>query len=101
VLVEDLLTQGHDVNILDIRQPTRTPTNQAARFTSGDIRDTPTIARLVSHADAIVNLAALVGASACAADPAAAWAINATALQRMCEHITPTQVLIHASGSFL
>ena len=93
VLTADLAARGHDVQVYDIRPPTLS----TASFTQGDIRNTSRLARLISTSDAIVNLAAVVGAPACDIEPTEAWSVNTMAVQKMSEHVAPSQLFVQAS----
>src|SRR5262245_34446043 len=50
--------------------------NPAFDFVKGDVRDKPTMKAALKGADAVVHLAAIVGASACDRDPALATSVN-------------------------
>lgn len=50
--------------------------NPAFDFVKGDVRDEPTMKAALKGADAVVHLAAIVGASACDRDPALTTSVN-------------------------
>jgi nucleoside-diphosphate-sugar epimerase len=81
VLCETLLRAGHHVTVLDnlrYRQHSllHLAADAAFEFVHGDARDERALRPLVAEADALVPLAAIVGAPACDADPALARAVN-------------------------
>lgn len=81
VVVPRLLHEGHTVRVLDnltYQQTSLLPLfiHSNFEFTEGDVRDRDTVAHAVENVDAIVNLAALVGAPLCAHREKEAWSIN-------------------------
>jgi len=60
----------------------------------GDVRDERLMASLISKADVVIPLAALVGAPMCAKDPLAAASVNQGAIQWLCERLAKDQRLL-------
>ena len=89
LLTPALLAGGHQVTVVD-----HFYFNQASlldcchhggfEIVRGDCRDESLMKRLISKADAIIPLAALVGAPLCDQDPAAAKATNQEAVEMLC-----------------
>jgi nucleoside-diphosphate-sugar epimerase len=89
VLTPALLTAGHDVTVLDnfmFRQATLLDCCQYAEFqvVRGDCRDESLVKKLVTKADLIIPLAALVGAPLCNLDRIAAQTTNFDAVKMLC-----------------
>ncbi|MEP6663540.1 MAG: NAD-dependent epimerase/dehydratase [Verrucomicrobiota bacterium] len=89
VLVPSLLSAGHEVTVLDnflFRQTSLTDCchYDTLQIVRGDCRDEGLVKSLVVKADAIIPLAALVGAPMCKADPLAAKTINEDAVAMLC-----------------
>jgi nucleoside-diphosphate-sugar epimerase len=85
VLCEHLLAAGHRVTVLDsLLHGVPSLLHLCGRpdfdFVRGDARDEAAVARLVRGADAIIPLAAVVGAPACDRDP---WLATSTNLDAM------------------
>jgi nucleoside-diphosphate-sugar epimerase len=81
VLVPMLLTDGHDVTVVDnfmYQQTSLLDCCWSTRLTvvRGDVRDRGLLEDLVPRADAILPLACLTGAPICARDPETARAVN-------------------------
>ena len=99
VLTPHLLSLGHEVTVLDnflFRQATLTdccqyPTFQVVR---GDCRDEQILRPLVKNADAIIPLAAIVGAPLCDRDKVAAESTNLSAIQSLCKLASPQQRIL-------
>jgi nucleoside-diphosphate-sugar epimerase len=90
VLVPRLLEAGHDVTVVDnflYRQSSLADCCRYERFTPVrcDVRDERAMLPLIARADAIVPLAALVGAPLCDRDPQAAESVNLGAIRFLCE----------------
>ena len=86
ILCEQLLHAGYGVTVLDsLRYGGGSLFHLCAHpqfdFVRGDVRDEPLVRSLVAKADAIVPLAAIVGAPACALEPDLAQAINLDAIR--------------------
>lgn len=89
VLAPTLLSLGHQVTVLDnfmFRQYTLTDCCQFPAFevVRGDCRDEATLKPLISRADVIIPLAALVGAPLCNGDRIAAQTTNFDAITLLC-----------------
>src|SRR5436190_16123413 len=99
VLTPILLAAGHEVTVLDnfmFRQATlldccRYPGFQVVR---GDCRDESLMKKLVSKADLIIPLAALVGAPLCNLDRIAAQTTNFDAVKMLCNLASNAQWMI-------
>jgi len=89
VLSPQLLQAGHQVTVLDsftFRQASLTDCCQYDSFqvVRGDCRDEPLVRKLLSRADVVIPLAAVVGAPLCAKDPISARTINQEAVELIC-----------------
>jgi nucleoside-diphosphate-sugar epimerase len=99
VMTPALLAAGHTVTVLDnfrYRQNSLAllcadPDFQVVR---GDVRDEGLVTSLLTKADVIIPLAALVGAPICAADPVGATSTNKEAVMMMLRHVSPRQMLL-------
>lgn len=85
ILVPHLLAEGHEVTVLDallFRQASLLEccANPRFDFVQGDCRNEDTVKPLVAKADAIIPLAAIVGAPACNRDEIATRTTNLTAV---------------------
>ena len=60
-----------------------------------DVRDWESLRPLVARADAVVPLAALVGAPLCERREQEAWAVNVDSLLPLVGHLSPGQVLVY------
>ena len=104
VLTPLLLAAGHHVVVLDTfsyRQQSlldccHYPTFEVVR---GDCRDESVLRRLVAGADAILPLAALVGAPACDRDKVAAQTINQGAIELLCRLASPSQWIVYPTSN--
>lgn len=105
VLTPHLLAQGHDVTVLDnylFGQTTLLDCCKHEGFHAvrGDCRDEALVKSLVAKADAIIPLAALVGAPLCKNDPIGARTINQDAVEMLCRLASPSQwVLMPVTNS--
>jgi nucleoside-diphosphate-sugar epimerase len=102
VLVPLLLSKGHKVTVLDSFMYQQTPlldccVDENLTILRGDVRDTETVKKLVSKADAVLPLACLTGAPLCARDPFTAQAVNYEAVKSMAEMLSPNQIMIFPS----
>ena len=82
VLTERLLNEGHNVTIFDsfvwgVRPVLHLLDNQRLQIVKGDVQDEEAYGKLISKADAVVNLAGIVGFPACRREPILAQRINA------------------------
>jgi nucleoside-diphosphate-sugar epimerase len=99
VLAPHLLQAGHNVTVLDnflFGQATLLDCcrHEGFRIVRGDCRDEALLRSLLPSADAIIPLAALVGAPMCAADPIGARTINQEAVELLCRLAAPAQRIL-------
>jgi nucleoside-diphosphate-sugar epimerase len=99
VLSETLLAAGHDVVCLDSlllgqHGPFHLCANPRYDFVHGDARQEATLRALLAKADAIIPLAAIVGAPACDADPDAARSTNLEAVRLLARLRSPRQLIV-------
>lgn len=100
ILCEHLLKAGHSVEALD-NLSLGTPSlfhlcnNPNFNFTKGDVRDERTIKAALKGVDAIIPLAAIVGAPACDRDPISAKSINLDAILMLNKLRSPNQLVIY------
>lgn len=100
VLCERLLDAGCEVTALDslIYQQNSLfalCANPRFDFYYGDARDEGTLRKLLAQADAIIPLAALVGAPACDRDPSFARAVNLDAIRLIKRLRSPRQLVVY------
>lgn len=99
VLCEHLLAAGFQVTVLDNvhfaqKSLLHLCHHDKFRFVFGDVRDEKLVPKLVQEADVILPLAAVVGAPACDRDPWLAKGINYDAVKLICDHKSPSQLII-------
>ena len=99
IMVTDLLNAGHKVTVLDNFMYKQTSLNHVChdpnfRVVKGDIRIESTVAPLISQADIIIPLAALVGAPLCNLDPVGATTINHDAITLMLKLLSKQQIVL-------
>lgn len=99
VLVPTLLANGYAVTALDALTFNQTSlldccANPAFDFIKGDICDEGLMSSLIPKFDAILPLAAIVGAPACKINPALTKMVNNTAARRIVQLISPSQKVI-------
>jgi nucleoside-diphosphate-sugar epimerase len=100
VLCEHLLDQGCEVAVLD-NLMYQTPSlfhlcaDPRFEFVRGDARDERALVPLIKKADAIIPLAAIVGAPACDRDPALARSINMEAIRLLNRLRSPRQLVVY------
>jgi nucleoside-diphosphate-sugar epimerase len=105
ILVPDLLAAGHEVTVLDnfmFRQGSLNHVCVHPKFSvvKGDIRIESTLLPLLKKADAVIPLAALVGAPLCNQDPVGATTTNREAILMMLKHLSREQrVLMPTTNS--
>ena len=105
VLTPSLLAAGHEVTVLDnfsFRQNSLTDCCQYPGFqvARGDCRDEAVVKPLLAKADAIIPLAAIVGAPLCNQDKIAAQTINQGAIEMLCKLASPAQrILVPVTNS--
>jgi len=99
VLAPHLLHAGHEVTVLDnflFGQATLLDCckHEGFRVVRGDCRDEALVRPLLAKADAIIPLAALVGAPMCSADAIGARTINQEAVEMLCRLASPAQRIL-------
>lgn len=99
VLVPTFLDRGHHVTVLDNLLYGQTPLldvchRRAFEFVKGDVRDSDLVGRLMTSADVVIPLAALVGAPACARDPLTATSVNLDAVVQITRCRRPGQRIV-------
>jgi nucleoside-diphosphate-sugar epimerase len=100
ILSERLLDEGYHVTVLDsLRFDQWSLFHLCARrgfdFQHGDARDEGTLRSVVSQADVIIPLAAIVGAPACDRDPVAARSTNYDAIELLLRLRSPAQLIVY------
>jgi nucleoside-diphosphate-sugar epimerase len=98
-LVPDLLTEGHNVTVLDNFMFQQSSLNHCCHhpnfsIVKGDIRAEKTMSTLMRKADVIIPLAALVGAPLCNLDPIGATTINHEAITLMLKLLAKDQIVL-------
>jgi nucleoside-diphosphate-sugar epimerase len=98
-LVPQLLAQGHSVTVVDNFMFRPTSLADCCHYDSfdvvrGDCRDERLMAGLVAKHDAIIPLAALVGAPLCDRDALGAVSTNRDAVRLLCKLATPQQRIL-------
>src|SRR3974390_3188498 len=99
VLTPTLLSLGHEVTVVDnflFRQNSLADCCHYDGFqvTRGDCRDEALMKKLVARADAVIPLAALVGAPLCDRDPIAARTTNFEAVDLLCRIVSKEQRML-------
>jgi nucleoside-diphosphate-sugar epimerase len=99
VLCERLLEAGHRVTALDsLAHGVPSLFHLCARpgfeFVRGDARDEALLRRVLREADAVIPLAAVVGAGACDRDPLMARSVNLDAVRLLLKLRSPSQLVI-------
>lgn len=99
VLVPRLLREGYGVTVLDHfghKQNSLAPCCVDANFEAvrGDARDIGLVKHLLERHDAVIPLAAVVGAPACDADPTAAVTTNRDAVEMLCSVARREHVIV-------
>ncbi len=100
VLVPTLLERGHHVTVLDNFSRGTTELSLCCRYENfepirGDARDERILDTLVPQADAIIPLAALVGAPLCKEDPIAAKTLNQDAVVAIARRVSRSQRVVY------
>lgn len=100
VLCEHLLAAGHRVVVLDaLHHGVPSLLHLCGRpgfeFVRGDARDEAVLARLLADADAVIPLAAVVGAPACDRDPWLATSTNLDAIRALLRLRAPSQLVVY------
>ena len=105
VLVPKLLNAGHNVTVLDNFMFQQSSLAECCGFEGfqvvrGDCRDASLMSKLLAKADAIIPLAALVGAPLCKNDPIGTQTINEDAVALICKLASQQQkILIPVTNS--
>ena len=81
ILVPELLSLGHEVTVIDSFAYRQASLNQVCGHPKfnvyrGDVRSDATMKNLITKADVVIPLAALVGAPICNLDPVGAQTVN-------------------------
>lgn len=100
VLVGRLLEAGHHVTVLDNLMYEQKSLfgychHPEFEFVFGDVRNEGTLKACVARADAIIPLAALVGAPLCDRDPTTATAVNLDAIRTLNRLRSPQQRVVY------
>jgi nucleoside-diphosphate-sugar epimerase len=100
VLCEHLLARGYQVTVLDNllygeQNLYHLCGNPHFDFVYGDARDEEQVRRLVRSADAIIPLAAIVGAPACDRDPLLTRTVNLDAIRLINRVRSATQLIVY------
>lgn len=100
VLCEHLLAAGHRVTVLDalhhgVPSLLHLAAAPAFEFVRGDARDEAALGRLLADADAVIPLAAVVGAPACDRDPWLATSTNLDAIRALLRLRSPSQLVVY------
>jgi nucleoside-diphosphate-sugar epimerase len=98
-LVPDLLSKKHKVTVIDNFMYDQTSLATSIRdrnfeIVFGDVRDESLMKKLVSKADIIIPLAAIVGAPACDKDPVTAQSINKDSILWLLKQVSRSQQVI-------
>ena len=98
-LVPDLLNKKHKVTVIDNFMYDQTSLATSIRDRNfeiifGDVRDESLMKKLVSKADIIIPLAAIVGAPACDKDPVTAQSINKDSILWLLKQVSKSQQVI-------
>lgn len=99
VLTPHLLAVGHSVKVLDTFIFGQTTLMDCCRYehfdvVRGDCRDEAQLKPLLAWADAIIPLAALVGAPMCQRDAIGARTINQESVELLCRVASPSQLIL-------
>jgi len=99
VLTDHLLREGHKVTVLDSLLYGQSSlfalaNNPHFNFVKGDVLDEPLMKDLIAKHDAIIHLAAIVGAPACKANPVLAQLTNQDSVEMLARHISHSQKLL-------
>lgn len=102
ILVDQLLREGYRVKVLDNLLHGQTPhfpffINKGFEFIRGDIRSKKVLKEALRDADAIVHLAAIVGAPECSAAPRLARETNVLGSRNINQLRSKNQPLVYAS----
>jgi len=99
ILTPELVAAGHRVTVLDNFMYSQNSlahlcANPDFDVANGDARAPDTLSPLVSKADVVIPLAAMVGAPLCNRDPIAATTTNRDAIATLCKMLSPNQRVV-------
>lgn len=99
ILAPELLAAGHRVTVLDNFMYSQNSlahlcANPDFDVVNGDARAPDALSPLLSKADVVIPLAALVGAPLCKKDPIAATTTNREAIATLCKTLSPGQRIV-------
>lgn len=99
-LVPMLLQDGHDVTVIDNLMYNQVSLLDCChlpnfKFIRGDVRDQKLVRENLKSADAVIALAALVGAPLCARDPILSQGTNTDAVRFIAENKSNSQMLFY------
>jgi nucleoside-diphosphate-sugar epimerase len=99
ILAPELLAAGHRVTVLDNFMYSQNSlahlcANRNFDVINGDARAPDALSPLLSQADVVIPLAALVGAPLCKRDPIAATTTNRDAIATLCKMLSPDQRVV-------
>ena len=100
IMCEQLLQAGHQVTVVDSLRYGQNSlfhlcNDPNFEFVKGDVRDEELVRRLVTKADVLIPLAAVVGAPACDQDPWLAQSVNLEAVQLIGRLRSPSQLIVY------
>jgi len=100
ILIPELLMLGHKVTVVDgfggdLPSLATSCANEGFLPVRGDARDKALMEKLMSKADVIIPLAALVGAPLCARDKIATRTTNFEAIKMVVDLLSPNQMLLY------
>lgn len=102
ILCEQLLAAGYEVTALDNlmygagqQGLFHLCADPAFDFVKGDVRDETVMRSALKSADAVVHLAAVVGAAACDRDPALAASVNLDSVRLLNRLRSPNQLVVY------
>jgi nucleoside-diphosphate-sugar epimerase len=100
IICEHLLAAGFRVTVVDNLMYGQEPLFQFCAserfdFIRGDVRDESLMRRLITDADVLLPLAAIVGAPACDRDPWLAQAVNLDAVRLLNRLRSPSQLVVY------
>jgi nucleoside-diphosphate-sugar epimerase len=100
VITEVLLREGHEVTVIDSlifgqKSLFHLCSNPSFDFVDGDVRNKELLKKLISKADVIIPLAAIVGAPACDREPSTAKSVTLEAIQYLNQVRSSNQLVIY------
>lgn len=99
VLIPKLLNAGYSVTVLDNFMFGQSSLTECCKFDTfdivrGDCRDKILVKKLLSKAEVVIPLAALVGAPLCKNDPVGTQTINQDAVEMICDLVSTDQKIL-------